>query len=268
MSQVKAARPYAPPTIEKEVKKQTNGWPGNGLGGASATLTAIAGWPVADHCPACWARCCRWPPCFRSVETRQWAIASSCCTRFTGSFAFGGFVRPAQLLVAIWHSRQDQGRCYRAHFMVYSFAFHPNGRQLCQMADRRYPRPRLWHRHVWGECGEDTGVVLGGDQPAFAVNQNLMHHRPLMRCIRFVGSVSGIRPAPANRGGLLRFRSEILNRMKANILTVRRVLEACGVFTRFPAGTSGSLSFYLLPGQSSRRLLFGGNYGASVTAAA
>lgn len=45
VSQVKAAQPYAPPTIEKEVKKQTNGWPGNGLGGASAALTAIAGRP-------------------------------------------------------------------------------------------------------------------------------------------------------------------------------------------------------------------------------
>lgn len=36
-----------PPTIEKAVKKQTNGWgwSGIGLGGADAALTAIACWP-------------------------------------------------------------------------------------------------------------------------------------------------------------------------------------------------------------------------------
>jgi muramidase (phage lysozyme) len=40
-------QPYVPPTIEKAVKKQTNGWgwSGVGLGGAGAALTAIAGWP-------------------------------------------------------------------------------------------------------------------------------------------------------------------------------------------------------------------------------
>jgi putative chitinase len=40
-------QPYVPPTIEKAVKKQTNGWgwSGIGLGGAGAALTAIAGWP-------------------------------------------------------------------------------------------------------------------------------------------------------------------------------------------------------------------------------
>lgn len=40
-------QPVVPKTIEKAVKKQTNGWgwSGVGLGGAGAALTAIAGWP-------------------------------------------------------------------------------------------------------------------------------------------------------------------------------------------------------------------------------
>ncbi|MHA6646317.1 glycoside hydrolase family 108 protein [Mesorhizobium sp. A623] len=40
-------QPVVPKTIEKAVKKQTNGWgwSGIGLGGAGAALTAIAGWP-------------------------------------------------------------------------------------------------------------------------------------------------------------------------------------------------------------------------------
>jgi putative chitinase len=40
-------QPVVPTTIEKAVKKQTNGWgwSGIGLGGAGAALTAIAGWP-------------------------------------------------------------------------------------------------------------------------------------------------------------------------------------------------------------------------------
>lgn len=40
-------QPYVPETVEKAVKKQTNGWgwSGIGLGGAGAALTAIAGWP-------------------------------------------------------------------------------------------------------------------------------------------------------------------------------------------------------------------------------
>lgn len=39
--------PVVPETVEKAVKKQTNGWgwSGIGLGGAGAALTAIAGWP-------------------------------------------------------------------------------------------------------------------------------------------------------------------------------------------------------------------------------
>lgn len=40
-------QPVVPDTIDKAVKKQTNGWgwSGIGLGGAGAALTAIAGWP-------------------------------------------------------------------------------------------------------------------------------------------------------------------------------------------------------------------------------
>lgn len=39
--------PVVPETVDKAVKKQTNGWgwSGVGLGGAGAALTAIAGWP-------------------------------------------------------------------------------------------------------------------------------------------------------------------------------------------------------------------------------
>lgn len=39
--------PVVPETVDKAVKKQTNGWgwSGIGLGGAGAALTAIAGWP-------------------------------------------------------------------------------------------------------------------------------------------------------------------------------------------------------------------------------
>jgi lysozyme family protein len=39
--------PVVPKSVEKAVKKQTNGWgwSGIGLGGAGAALTAIAGWP-------------------------------------------------------------------------------------------------------------------------------------------------------------------------------------------------------------------------------
>jgi putative chitinase len=39
--------PVVPESVEKAVKKQTNGWgwSGIGLGGAGAALTAIAGWP-------------------------------------------------------------------------------------------------------------------------------------------------------------------------------------------------------------------------------
>jgi putative chitinase len=40
-------QPVVPETVDKAVKKQTNGWgwSGIGLGGAGAALTAIAGWP-------------------------------------------------------------------------------------------------------------------------------------------------------------------------------------------------------------------------------